>query len=343
MKRRHLESLNLSLYQILIILVLAILPSFIKTRIYRMAGARLGKGVSLAFGTIILADGFNSIEIGDYSSVRSFSIILCSEISIGDYSEIAPFVWIWGAGRLKVGNKCYIGPRSIVNLRRNDFIMGEYSGVGPSSVIYTHGQWLPYTEGWPRKYGDVVLEDHVWVPARVFISPGVRIGSRSIIGSGAVVSKDIPPGVFAAGVPAKVISEVNDFIDEIDEEELYNRVIEIVYDLFDYFDFRMDDREELDFGCVFSFIEKSFIKNVHWKIIVLKPTIKDISCIDGFSSNNNVIFFTLSDGSCELKKGFQYWFDLKNLVCSSIDNNFIRNIWFYLRETWCITCNVEGP
>jgi len=327
--------------QIILIFMLAFLPSFIKTRIYRWAGARLGKGVTIDFGAIILADGFNSIEIGNYSFVRSFSIILCSDISIGNYSEIAPFVWIWGAGRLKVGNKCYIGPRSVVNLRRNDFIMGEYSGVGPSSMIYTHGQWLPYTEGWPRKYADVVLEDHVWVPARVFVSPGVTIGSGSIIGSGAVVTKDLPSGIFAAGVPAKIISEVNNFIDALDEEELYNRVIEITYDLFDYFDIKVVNKEDADFGCIFSVLKKGFIKNSDWKMIILKVKINGYEDIKDYVKSDDVVVFTSYEMPYDVKKVIYYWFDLKNLVCSSIDDKFIRSIWNFLRENWCVTCDVN--
>jgi len=38
--------------------------------------------------------------------------------------------------------------------------------------------------------------------------PGVKIGNESIAGGGALVSKDIPPGVAAAGAPAKIIREI---------------------------------------------------------------------------------------------------------------------------------------
>jgi maltose O-acetyltransferase len=40
------------------------------------------------------------------------------------------------------------------------------------------------------------------------ILPGVRIGSRSVIGAGSVVTRDVPDGVFAAGNPCKVIRDI---------------------------------------------------------------------------------------------------------------------------------------
>jgi acetyltransferase-like isoleucine patch superfamily enzyme len=53
--------------------------------------------------------------------------------------------------------------------------------------------------------GDIVIEDHVWIGYGVSISKGVRIGHDAIIGSGAVVTRDVPANSVAVGVPAKVV------------------------------------------------------------------------------------------------------------------------------------------
>ncbi|HET7696662.1 MAG TPA: hypothetical protein VFK57_13190 [Vicinamibacterales bacterium] len=45
----------------------------------------------------------------------------------------------------------------------------------------------------------------VWVGGGAVILPGVRIGARSAIGAGSVVTRDVPDGVFAAGNPCRVI------------------------------------------------------------------------------------------------------------------------------------------
>jgi maltose O-acetyltransferase len=51
----------------------------------------------------------------------------------------------------------------------------------------------------------VIIEDDVWIGARVIILPGVKIGKGSIVGAGAVVTKDVEPYSIVAGVPAKLI------------------------------------------------------------------------------------------------------------------------------------------
>jgi maltose O-acetyltransferase len=51
----------------------------------------------------------------------------------------------------------------------------------------------------------IILEDNVWLGARVTILKGVTIGHDSVIGAGSVVTKSIPPRSVAVGVPASVI------------------------------------------------------------------------------------------------------------------------------------------
>lgn len=54
----------------------------------------------------------------------------------------------------------------------------------------------------------IVLEENVWLGARVIVLPGVTIGRDSVIGAGSVVTSNIPAGVVAAGVPAKIIRQL---------------------------------------------------------------------------------------------------------------------------------------
>ncbi|TVP52157.1 MAG: sugar O-acetyltransferase [Mongoliibacter sp.] len=54
----------------------------------------------------------------------------------------------------------------------------------------------------------ITIGDDVWIGGSAVICPGVTIGSRSVIGAGAVVTKDIPDDVFAAGNPCKVIKKL---------------------------------------------------------------------------------------------------------------------------------------
>ncbi|HNZ03689.1 MAG TPA: sugar O-acetyltransferase [Myxococcota bacterium] len=54
----------------------------------------------------------------------------------------------------------------------------------------------------------VTIGNNVWIAAGVIINGGVTIGSDAVIGSGSVVTRDIPPGVFAAGNPCRVLRPI---------------------------------------------------------------------------------------------------------------------------------------
>ena len=56
----------------------------------------------------------------------------------------------------------------------------------------------------------IVIEDNVWIGGQVVVNPGVRIGKNSVIGSGSVVTKDIPADVVAAGNPCRVIRNITE-------------------------------------------------------------------------------------------------------------------------------------
>ena len=56
----------------------------------------------------------------------------------------------------------------------------------------------------------IKIGSDVWVGGGAVICPGVTIGSKSVIGAGSVVTRDIPDGVFAAGNPCRVIREITE-------------------------------------------------------------------------------------------------------------------------------------
>ncbi len=56
----------------------------------------------------------------------------------------------------------------------------------------------------------VEIGSDVWVGGGAIFCPGVRVGSRTVIGAGSVVTRDLPDGVFAAGNPCRVIREITE-------------------------------------------------------------------------------------------------------------------------------------
>lgn len=107
------------------------------------------------------------------------------------------------------------------------FIMKRSSGASAGLLVITgvHGRvsgimhhQLSRGNGQADIEKDVIVEEDVWIGARVILMPGVIVGRGSTIGAGAVVTKDIPPYCVAGGVPAKFIYFYWD-IDTIIEHE----------------------------------------------------------------------------------------------------------------------------
>ncbi len=81
--------------------------------------------------------------------------------------------------------------------------------IGPNTQIYTVMHPINHTErSTGLEYGKpIVIGDDVWLGGGVIICPGVKIGDRTVIDAGSVVTKDIPSDVVAAGNPCRVIRE----------------------------------------------------------------------------------------------------------------------------------------
>ena len=89
--------------------------------------------------------------------------------------------------------------------------IGDYTLFGPAVQIYTAMHPLDSAERRKHEYGKPVeIGSDVWVGGGALILPGLRIGSRSIIGAGSVVTRDIPDAVFAAGNPCRVIRQLSE-------------------------------------------------------------------------------------------------------------------------------------
>jgi maltose O-acetyltransferase len=88
--------------------------------------------------------------------------------------------------------------------------IGDFTLFGPAVQIYTATHPLEAELRRTREFGKpVTIGSDVWVGGAAVICPGVSIGSRSVIGAGSVVTRDIPADVFAAGNPCRVIREIS--------------------------------------------------------------------------------------------------------------------------------------
>jgi maltose O-acetyltransferase len=89
--------------------------------------------------------------------------------------------------------------------------IGDFTLFGPAVQIYTATHPMNAEERRKEEFGKPIeIGSDVWVGGGAIICPGVKIGSRTVIGAGSVVTRDIPGGVFAAGNPCRVIREITD-------------------------------------------------------------------------------------------------------------------------------------
>lgn len=114
------------------------------------------------------------------------------------------------------GENIYLGERVYFNfncvvLDVCEVRIGNFTLFGPAVQIYTATH--PMNAELRRKQEfakPIKVGDDVWVGGGAILCPGVTIGSRSVIGAGSVVTKNVPEGVFAAGNPCRVIREIVD-------------------------------------------------------------------------------------------------------------------------------------
>ncbi len=89
--------------------------------------------------------------------------------------------------------------------------IGDYTLFGPSVQIYTATHPLNAEMRRQKEFAKPIeIGSDVWVGGGAIICPGVRIGSRSVIGAGSVVTKDIPEGVIAVGNPCRVVRAITE-------------------------------------------------------------------------------------------------------------------------------------
>ncbi|MFO0825206.1 MAG: sugar O-acetyltransferase [Gemmataceae bacterium] len=120
-----------------------------------------------------------------------------------------PFFCDYGSN-IQLGERVFFNFNCIV-LDVCEVKIGDFTLFGPAVQIYTATH--PMNSELRRKQEfakPIEIGSDVWVGGGAIICPGVKIGSRSVIGAGSVVTRDIPDGVFAAGNPCRVIREINE-------------------------------------------------------------------------------------------------------------------------------------
>ena len=129
--------------------------------------------------------------------------------SFGEESEIRPPFYC------DYGYQTHIGARTFLNfgvvaLDVARITIGDDVQVGPLVQLLTPTHPVDAEQRRAKwEAGEpIAIGDNVWLGGGVIVCPGVTIGEDTVVGAGAVVTRDLPAGVVAAGVPARVIREL---------------------------------------------------------------------------------------------------------------------------------------
>ena len=159
---------------------------------YRALGVNLNGYIWLQ--DIEIPRNYRDIEIKANCALDRGVTLLCDGISssepkivIGENTYINRNTFIDAMRSLKIGRNCAIGPNCYITDRDH----GLELGIPPLQQ--------------PMIAKPTVIGDRVWLGANVTVLKGVTIGNDAVVGAGSVVTKDIPQGAIAVGVPAKVI------------------------------------------------------------------------------------------------------------------------------------------
>lgn len=133
-----------------------------------------------------------------------------AEIGENCYIE-PPFHSNWGGRNVHFGKNVY-GNFNLTLVDDADIYVGDSTMFGPNVTVCTAGH--PINAELRKKIYQFNLPIHigknVWIGANAIIMPGVSIGDNSVVGAGAVVTKDIPANVVAYGTPCKVQREIGE-------------------------------------------------------------------------------------------------------------------------------------
>lgn len=157
--------------------------------------AREALGPGVVFGAGVVIRGADRITVGEGTFIDTRAYVSSSTVNarlgyvrIGRRCEIGPYSVLWGGGGIEIGDNVHMG----------------------AHVHITSQQGRPVRPG--REQDPLEIE---CLPVRIgscaliysgaIVVPGVTIGHHSVIAAGAVVTSDVEPYSFAAGVPARVI------------------------------------------------------------------------------------------------------------------------------------------
>jgi len=165
-----------------------------------------------------------------FKVVNCFFCLWNRELQIGNNVRIDPRAFISRGGKVSIGNDCVIRAGTMLLPSQGRILIGQKCSLNQYVVINGEGgveigdsvhiaafvsifaanhvfedPTVSIAEQGMQSKGGIKIEKDVWIGTHAVILDGVTIGSGSVIGAGAVVTKSVPSFSIVGGVPAKII------------------------------------------------------------------------------------------------------------------------------------------
>jgi acetyltransferase-like isoleucine patch superfamily enzyme len=287
------------------LLLSTFLPSFLRVLLLRMLGHKIGRNVHISILTILHAP---KIEIGDDVRIGPFNIVKCGdEVKIGFSSGISFLVIIYGRGSFHLGERSYVSVKTFIDTTGGVQI-GDYSGTGPGTMIFSHAIFLPPTKGFPRVIKKTTIGNYVWLGGLNFVTAGSVIGDHVMSVPGSVISKQVGSEIFFIGKDQELpLSKVCKRMSEIETCSLVQEILR---------DFAQMEKMDFEEKSEFLYVGRRRFQIISGPLDPLDP---------------GTIYFVIPDGI--RLPGRARWYNVLSLECSPLcKNRFDKKLQTHMRR-----------
>jgi carbonic anhydrase/acetyltransferase-like protein (isoleucine patch superfamily) len=223
-----------------------------KVAAYRAAGAVIGEGVELGKDTAVVAP---RIILEDGARIDDAGRVVCAEVfAMGALSRFghslnltARRAWIgsglWAGTKIviggggnrdpwatfAVGDDAFIGDEVFINVAR-PALLGAETFTTMRSMLVTHNIGHSILEGFENRFAGIVVEDRGQIGLGAVVYAGCRVGREAIVASNSYVVSDVPAGMLAVGVPAKVAGPANRQLPKQRQAQLARKMLQELHE-----------------------------------------------------------------------------------------------------------------